>query len=60
MNVVNVVLFSQLKRNAVSGKLSFNEVWKLLKRLNLQISQDYAMAMFMVRKNIQYYKPFLK
>ncbi|VDM49465.1 unnamed protein product, partial [Toxocara canis] len=30
-----------------TGKLSFNEVWKLLKRLNLQISQDYAMATFM-------------
>uniref|UniRef100_A0A9J2Q8T6 Phosphoinositide phospholipase C n=1 Tax=Ascaris lumbricoides TaxID=6252 RepID=A0A9J2Q8T6_ASCLU len=30
-----------------NGRLSFNEVWKLLKRLNLQISEEYALAMFM-------------
>ncbi|KHN75452.1 1-phosphatidylinositol 4,5-bisphosphate phosphodiesterase eta-1 [Toxocara canis] len=42
-------LVENFKRADVNnnGKLSFNEVWKLLKRLNLQISQDYAMAMFM-------------
>lgn len=30
-----------------NGRLSFNEVWKLLKKLNLQISEPYALAMFL-------------
>uniref|UniRef100_A0A1I8AVI0 Phosphoinositide phospholipase C n=2 Tax=Steinernema glaseri TaxID=37863 RepID=A0A1I8AVI0_9BILA len=29
-----------------NGRVSFDELWKLLKKLNLQISEDYARVMF--------------
>lgn len=38
---------------AISGQLSFHELWKHLQKMNLGLSEQYAKALFMVRLSFE-------